>query len=1221
MGLHRRPASRRPSALLFYGRGIVMFAASMLLLTWAAAYWVSEREIANDTENAFSQASNLSRLYADTISRSLRTTDQFVQRVRQSLEEPGFDLHAWARNSDFTPPASGDIVQISVTDAAGRVVASTLRPGPFDIDVSGQPDFQAQKVSGLDTLMISDPVIGALSGRTVVKVSRPIHRADGEFAGVVIASVAPDALTKVFRQVDLGPTGAAMVTGPGDRILARSPAEGIGEVAGSRAQHGEPGPCYTRTSRIDANVRHTCFSDVAGAPLVVGVGVGTKDILAQSEVTRRNYGIAAFLLSGAIMAAAFLLIRDERYKLVAADAIERGNVELEAKSEMLAATLEGVGQGVALYDVDGKLVHANKLAAGWLGFASPEEAVGHTFEDSLRRQIEDGEFESALAPDELYETFIKRCGRDIHGQSVCIMRLKNGTCLQVKTIAAPKGRIVRVYSDVTESLKAEAALEEKTLFLETVLESTGEGILVFDKEQRLRLVNKRAAALARLPPEAIVGLKIGDFVAMTLEDSGGDTSRSRVDAILDRFLGGPDITVGVRRHELADDLVLEIRTNSLGEDGWVMVTSDVTAAHRNAAALQESEAVLKEKSAALEVTLDNIDQGILTIDPAGRVAVRNRRLPELLGVPPDLLGHGAPIADAMRHRIDSGYSTEGIDLDLGGDLLRDWHWPAPAAQIVRQSRTPDGRDIEEVLRPLVGGGIVMTARDVTRQRAAEAALEAAKEAAEAGNRAKSTFVATMSHEIRTPLNGVIGMSEVLSGTTLDDRQRECLATIRECGDALLSIVSDILDFSKLEAGRTDFVIRPFDVGAGLRSVVDIVTGTAMRNMLVVSHEIGSYVPSRVLTDGSRIRQVLLNLLGNAVKFTGAGGEVLVSLTTTASAQGPRLRYEIRDSGASIPDEKVPLLFREFSQLDNGLLAGQGGTGLGLAISKRIVEGLGGTIGYLSIQGRGNLFWFEIPCTATTDEVDLAEPAGDPAIVPLRVLLAEDNKINLEVAIAFLTSAGHSVMVAQDGRAALEMARTTHPDVVLMDVQLPIMDGPEVARGIRRLVGRPGQVPIVAITADASETCRTMCFEAGMDAFLTKPFNADGLLRTVASVAWSRRGAVETPKVDEERVDALIRSIGVETTLRLADECEAEARRCYVRMAAGIAPEAAARELHNLKGSAKALGLSSVVVILENMEAGVPYGLGSDTGPLADAMQASLAKLRTLCAGLPRDKVA
>jgi signal transduction histidine kinase/FixJ family two-component response regulator/HPt (histidine-containing phosphotransfer) domain-containing protein len=1217
MGPKGRQKSRRPYALLSYGRGIVMFAASMIFLIWAGAYWVSEREIANDTDNAFSQASNLSRLYADTISRSLRTTDQFIQRVRTSLNEPGFDLYAWARNSDFNP-ASGDIVQISVADASGRMLASTLKPGPFELNVGDRPDFQAQKASSGDTLMVSDPEYGVISNRTIVKVTRPIRKPDGEFDGVVIASVAPDSLTKVFRQVDLGPNGAAMVTGLGDRILARSPSDGIGEVAGSKSVSGEPGPCYTRKSRIDANVRHTCFSDVAGAPLVVGVGVGTADILAQSELTRRNYGIAACLLSAAIMAAAFLLIREDRNKLLTADAIERGNVELEAKSEMLTATLEGVGQGVALYDVDGRLVHANKLAAGWLGFPSPEDAVGHTFEDSLRRQIADGEFESTLSPDELYETIITKCGRDIRGQSVYVMRLANGTCLQVKTIAAPKGRIVRVYSDVTESLKAEAALEEKTLFLETVLESTGEGILVFDRDQRLRLVNKRAAALARLPPEAIVGLKIGDFVAMTLEDSGGDTSRSRVDAILERFIGGPDITVGVRRHELAADLVLEIRTNSLGEDGWVMVTSDVTAAHRNAEALRESEAVLKEKSTALEVTLDNIDQGILTIDPAGKVAVRNRRLPALLGVPPELLAHGAPIADACQYRVDNGCTIDGHVLDLRGGMLRDW--PAPATQIVRQCRLPDGRDIEEVLRPLLGGGIVMTARDVTRQRAAEAALEAAKEAAEAGNRAKTTFVATMSHEIRTPLNGVIGMSEVLSGTRLDDRQRECLATIRECGDALLSIVSDVLDFSKLEAGRTDFVIRPFDVSAGLRSVVDIVAGTAMRNMLTIDHRVGDDVPARVLTDGSRVRQVLLNLLGNAVKFTGAGGEVLVDLAMVDAAGGPRLRYGIRDTGRSIPAEKVPLLFREFSQLDNGLLAGQGGTGLGLAISKRIVEGLGGTIGYSS-DGGGNLFWFEIPCTATTDEADPAERSGEPGIVPLRVLLAEDNKINLDVAIAFLKSAGHSVMVAQDGRAALEMARTTHPDVILMDVQLPVMDGPEVTRAVRKLVGRPGRVPIVAITADASETCRTLCFDAGMDAFLTKPFNADGLLRTVSSVAWRRRDPVETPQVDEVRIDALIRSIGVETTLRLADECEIEARSCCARFAAGIAPEGAARELHNLKGSAKALGLMGVVAMLEKMETEAVDSAVPDMASLAEAMQASLAKLRTLCPGLPRNKVA
>ena len=1216
MGLRSPTSSRRPYALLSYGRGIVAFAASIVVLTWFAAIYVSDREVENDTENAFSQASNLSRLYADTMSRSLGATDQYVKRIRRLMEDPGFDLYAWARNSDFDA-AAGDILQIGVTDAEGRVIASTMGPGPFHVNISDREDFQNQKSADRDDVMISDPQYGALTDTTVVKISRRIRRPDGSFGGIVMASIAPETLTKVFQQVDLGPTGAAMVTGAGDRILARSPSAGIGEVAGSKSVNGEPGPCYTRSSRIDANMRHTCFSKVSGMPLVVGVGVGTQDILALSRVTRRNYQIAALLLSLAIGGAAFLLIRDERRKLIAAEAVERGSIELEAKSELLEATLEGVGQGVALYDVGGKLVHANKLAAGWLGFAGPADAVGRTFEDSLRRQIENGAFESTVEAARLYDDPIRR---DERGPSVGTLRRTDGTSLQIKTIAAARGRVVRVFSDVTDSLKAEAALEEKTLFLETVLESTGEGILVFDKEQKLRLVNKRAAALARLPPEAIVGLAVGDFVAMTLEDTGGDTSRSRVEAILDRFLGGHEIEEGVRRHELADDLVLEIRTNSLGEDGWVMVTSDVTAAHRNAAALQASQAVLKEKSAALEITLDNIDQGILTIDSKGRVAVANKRLPDLLAVPAGLFRHGAPIVRAIEHRVRTGGYPEGFDVAYHDRLLAAW--PHDATQIVRQSRTPDGRHIEEVLRPVTGGGIVMTARDVTRQRAAEAALEAAKEAAEAGNRAKSTFVATMSHEIRTPLNGVIGMSEVLSGTTLDDRQRECLATIRECGDALLSIVSDILDFSKLEAGRTEFANRPFDAAAGARSVVDIVAGTAARNKLTVAFDLTDDVPSRVLTDGSRVRQVLLNLAGNAVKFTGPGGSVRLRLSAEGTGAGLRLRYEVEDTGATIAEDKIPLLFREFSQLGSGLLAGQGGTGLGLAISKRIVEGLGGVISYASVPGGGNLFWFEIPCTATTEDVDHGERSTRVGHVPLRVLLAEDNKINLDVAIAFLQSAGHTVSVAQDGLAALEMASTTNPDVVLMDVQLPLMDGPEVAREIRKLEGRASRIPIVAITADASETCRTMCFEAGMDAFITKPFSADGLLGAVSAVAWQRRSFRHAPpEMDVQRVDSLCRSIGVQTTLRLAEEFETEGRACCARLSGGIQAEAAARELHNLKGSAKALGMTAVVSILEGLEQQAAEGAHLPTAELATAMRSSIAALRTHCPAVPHDKVA
>lgn len=258
MGLNRRPMSRRPYALLSYGRGIVMFAASMIFLIWAGAYWVSEREIANDTENAFSQASNLSRLYADTISRSLRTTDQFIKRVRRSLDEPGFDLYAWARNSDFNP-ASGDVVQISVADASGRMLASTLTPGPFDIDISDRPDFREQKASTGDTLVVSDPEYGVISNRTIVKVTRPIRKPDGEFAGVVIASVAPDALTKVFRQVDLGPNGAAMVTGAGTASWPaprRTGSERSPDRSRSTASRGRATPARaasTRTSGIPAS--------------------------------------------------------------------------------------------------------------------------------------------------------------------------------------------------------------------------------------------------------------------------------------------------------------------------------------------------------------------------------------------------------------------------------------------------------------------------------------------------------------------------------------------------------------------------------------------------------------------------------------------------------------------------------------------------------------------------------------------------------------------------------------------------------------------------------------------------------------------------------------------------------------------------------------------------------------------------------------------------------
>ncbi|MFC6048166.1 PAS-domain containing protein, partial [Methylobacterium hispanicum] len=701
----------RGRGLLTYGKGILAFAAGTLIVVWAALAWISDREIENDTDTALSQATNLSRFYADSISRSFGGADQFIQRVRWMDRQPGFDLAAWARSSDFDP-TSGEVSNIIIVDTDGRVMQATSGKGPFGFDLRGTPHYEAFKADPTDRIIVSQPEYGRITGRNVVKLSRPVRNPDGSFGGMVTASLLPETLTKVFGTVDLGPRGSAMVTGTEGRILARTPHTGIGVSVSTYLTEGPAeSSCRTIDSKVDGVRRHFCFSAVNGMPLVVGVGMGVDDVLAQSSSTRGNYLIGAIVLSAAIVAAALLIARDNRRRVAAAEAVERGNVELQAKSELLEATLEGVGQGVALFDVDGRLVHANRLAAGWLGYATPGSATGQTIEEILQAQIAAGAFAEDEDAETLYARMLAQCGTPGAAPLTCIMRMADGTCLEVKTISAPRGRTVRVYSDVTDSLKAKAALEEKTLFLETVLENTGEGILVFDRDHRLRLVNGKAAALARVPPESVVGLRIADFVAMTLEDTAGDTSRSRTEAILDRFLGGRQISAGVRRHDLGRDLVLEIRTNPLGDGGWVMVTTDVTTAHRNAAALEASEAVLKEKSAALEITLDAIDQGILTVASDGRVAVANRRLPELMGVLPETLAPGRHFGDAVRERFAAGYDGQTSDvhgkIESYGRLIANW--PADLPPPVRVSRGPDGREIETVTRPLSGGGIVLTA--------------------------------------------------------------------------------------------------------------------------------------------------------------------------------------------------------------------------------------------------------------------------------------------------------------------------------------------------------------------------------------------------------------------------------------------------------------------------------------------------------------------------------
>jgi PAS domain S-box-containing protein len=381
--------------------------------------------------------------------------------------------------------------------------------------------------------------------------------------------------------------------------------------------------------------------------------------------------------------------------------------------------------------------------------------------------------------------------------------------------------------------------------------------------------------------------------------------------------------------------------------------------------------------------------------------------------------------------------------------------------------------------------IISINRDVTERRRAEA-LRLAKEAAERTARAKAQFLANMSHEIRTPMAGVIGLSDLLLATDLDERQSQYARLIQSSTGSLLRVIDDILDFSKIEAGKLAFEDVPFDLRATLGEVVEILRLGAMARGTTLELFMAEDLPVWVRGDPGRLRQVLMNLVGNAVKFT-EGGSVNVHADTAADG---RVRVQMRDTGIGIPREAQGRLFELFSQGDGSTSRRFGGTGLGLAISKRIVEAMGGEIGFESAEGRGSTFWIRVPLAPGAPPAQTESAARRP--VNARILTVEDNPINQVVITEHLKHLGYRVTSVGNGLEALEALAVEDYDLVLMDCQMPHLDGYEATERIRRLPGKTGRVPIVALTAHAIQEELDRCLAVGMNDFITKPFRGEEL---------------------------------------------------------------------------------------------------------------------------------
>ncbi|WP_298371888.1 PAS domain S-box protein [Azospirillum sp.] len=638
-----------------------------------------------------------------------------------------------------------------------------------------------------------------------------------------------------------------------------------------------------------------------------------------------------------------------------------------------------------------------------------------------------------------------------------------------------------------------------------------------------------------------------------------------------------------------------------GEDGAFLgyrgSATDTTERELSALRLQSSEARYR-------AMFSSVGQPIVTIDEAGVVDAFNPAAERLFGYPAREVV-GGPMAKLLP-------TAFAVALDGRLEFYRSSGGVLPLSDVREfTGRRKDGGEfpVEVTLASWRDGDhryYTGALRDITAQREIEASLRRAKEAADHANRMKSEFLATMSHEIRTPMNGVLGALALVEGPNLDADQRQMLDIANRSGQSLLQIIDDILDLSKLEAGKVEVELVDFDTRLTLDDIIQLLHPTAAGRTLTLSSEVDPMVPEMARADVRRIRQVLVNLIGNALKFTDQGGvSVRVSLEDAVRADGAHcLRFEVIDTGIGIAADVLPNLFRRFTQADSSTTRRFGGTGLGLAISRELVTVMGGRIGARSGDGKGSVFWFTVPCEAASATKDRpadsataplrsASAAQAAAPRPLRVLVAEDNDINRDIVVTMLERSGHQVAAVANGVEAVRAVEEQAFDLVLMDVQMPVMDGIAATQRIRSMSGEAARVPIVALTGNAMPDHQAAYLDAGMTAYLTKPIvTADlfTLLSTIVApsppIISEPSGAAAMELIDWRHATSLRDAVGEEAWGQATATFASAARQIVAKIHAEAAENAASlpRLAHNLKGSAANIGalrLSHFAALLEN----------------------------------------
>ncbi|MGY6632330.1 MAG: PAS domain S-box protein [Alkalilacustris sp.] len=676
---------------------------------------------------------------------------------------------------------------------------------------------------------------------------------------------------------------------------------------------------------------------------------------------------------------------------------------------------------------------------------------------------------------------------------------------------------IAVETDITELVAArEAAAAASTeaqrsrAQLVAAVDALNDGFVYFDAEDRLVLANRRYRELySASAPAMVAGTRFEDILRYGLERGQYAEAIGREQEWLSERLAAHRLEQPIQQ-TLSDGTVLQIVERRTKDGGRVGLRVDVTDLHRARETARLAEVDASRARAQLVDAVEALDDGFLLFDAEERLVLCNERYREMYPLTAPAAVPGATIEQMLRHALEAGETADrqGHDPEV---------WIAEA--VARHRRTdrasvetlPDGRMVRIRDTPTREGGRVGLRVDITE-------ITRAREAAEAANRAKTEFLASMSHEIRTPLNGVLGMADLLADTPLTDDQAGMLEMIRSSGWSLLELLNDILDLARVEAGRMTLEARPFDLGVLIDQLAGLHRVNARAKGVTLRVHCADDVPLQRLGDETRLRQVLHNLVGNAVKFTERG-----TVTLEVIAEHPdRIVLRIADTGIGMTEEQIARLFQPFEQAEAGIARRFGGTGLGLSIVGKLLDMMGGTSAIESAPGKGTVVEVALSLplvrSCPSVEAEVCQPAGQapdrapPRLCGRRFLVADDNAANRKVLSAMLRQVGVEARFAANGAEAVDLYRSEDFDLVLLDISMPVMDGLEALRWMQAESARLGKAPprAVAATANVMQHQLAEYLRAGFLDTLSKPFRRQQLLEVISRVLGPSRAHGSAP---------------------------------------------------------------------------------------------------------------